>query len=187
MTFHELLANLDIRKSMPMARFSKVSQERFFIDALSYVEKAWGKFEKDYTEKYKTIWDKIILPERATSASAGYDIRCPINLDVKPGEMYTIPTGLRCKMLPNFVAVVVPRSSLGFKYGMQLVNTVGIIDADYAMAENEGHILLKIKADKEFEIKTGDRIAQCIFLPYGITTYDSAATKRTGGIGSTGQ
>ena len=69
---------------------------------------------------------------------------------------------------------------------MRLVNTCGIIDADYVYAENEGHILLKFVADKDFEIHEGDRIAQGVFLKYGVTVDDEAGGERKGGLGSTG-
>ena len=89
----------------------------------------------------------------------------------------------------TFLAVF-PRSGLGFKFRLQLNNTVGIIDADYFNAENEGHIMLKLYNDtieeKTVEISAGSGFAQGIFLPFGITTDDQAIEKRTGGFGSTG-
>ena len=87
-----------------------------------------------------------------------------------------------------FLAIF-PRSGLGFKFRLQLNNTVGIIDADYFGAENEGHIMLKVfndSADKAtVEIAQGTGIAQGIFLPFGITEDDDATDIRTGGFGST--
>lgn len=83
--------------------------------------------------------------------------------------------------------MVFPRSGLGFKYGMQLLNTVGIIDSDFYHAENEGHIMVKIKnpSDKFLILNDGDKFCQGVFLPFGITDFDNATAKRTGGFGST--
>jgi dUTP pyrophosphatase len=85
--------------------------------------------------------------------------------------------------------MVVPRSSLGFKYRMQLDNTVGIIDADYYESDNEGHIFIKITNDSKdaqtITLQAGDGFAQGIFLPYGITIDDEATQQRNGGFGST--
>lgn len=80
-----------------------------------------------------------------------------------------------------------PRSGLGFKHGMRLKNTVGIIDSDYYNADNEGHIMAKIDVDYGFIGEEGDRFMQGVFLPYGVTTDDNANGERTGGFGSTGK
>ena len=99
-----------------------------------------------------------------------------------------IPTGIRCKVQSNYVLQLYPRSSLGFKYGMELINTVGIIDSDYYEADNEGHIMIKIRPTvKQLQLKMGEKFAQGIFLPFGITRDDDVTTKRSGGIGSTGK
>ena len=82
-----------------------------------------------------------------------------------------------------------PRSGLGFKYRLQLNNTVGIIDSDYFGSDNEGHIMAKITNDsregKTLEINAGMGFMQGIFLEYGITVDDDASDIRNGGFGST--
>ena len=82
-----------------------------------------------------------------------------------------------------------PRSGLGFKYRIQLNNTMGVIDSDYYYSDNEGHIFVKITNDsnegKTVTVKQGDGFAQAIFIPYGITYSDDASTIRNGGMGST--
>ena len=69
-----------------------------------------------------------------------------------------------------------------------MVNTVSIIDSDYFYVNNEGHIFIKLKnnRDKPFVVNAGDRIVQGIFVPYGITVDDDVKDERRGGIGSTG-
>ena len=78
----------------------------------------------------------------------------------------------------RLVLAVFPRSSLGFKYRLQLNNTVGIIDSDYFFSDNEGHIFVKLtndtKEDKTVELAEGAGFAQEIFLPFGITEDDDA-------------
>ena len=86
--------------------------------------------------------------------------------------------------------MIYPRSGLGFKYKVQLYNTVGVIDSDYFNAKNEGHILVKIYNDSPDETKQlfldkGDAFVQGIFQPYGIVEDDNATAERTGGFGST--
>ena len=92
-------------------------------------------------------------------------------------------------MNEDWVLCIYPRSGLGFKFRLQLNNTVGIIDSDYFYSDNEGHIFIKITNDsregKTVELKTGDGFAQGIFMPYGITVDDETDGIRNGGFGST--
>lgn len=147
-----------------------------------------AKFEKVSEKQFKDQ-DLIKLPVRATAGSAGYDIISPYKIVLKPGETLTVATGLRCKIQNGWVLFILPKSGLGFKYRIQLDNTVGIIDSDYYNADNEGHIMVKITNDghegKTMEIEPGKAFAQGVFLPFGITEDDSASGERTGGFGST--
>lgn len=152
-----------------------------------------ARFEKVSFEQFsqmcndRAAYDSIELPKRATKGSAGYDFHMPFELTINPGETYKIPTGIRSEIADGWVLQIFPRSSLGFKYKLQLDNTVGIIDSDYYHADNEGHIIIKVtnNSDRVLELKQGDRFAQGIFIPYGITVDDESNEERTGGFGST--
>ncbi len=89
----------------------------------------------------------------------------------------------------DWVFTLYPRSGLGFKYRLQMNNTVGIIDSDYYNSDNEGHIFIKMTNDtnegKTVEVSQGTGFAQGIFLEYGITVDDEADGVRNGGLGST--
>ena len=116
---------------------------------------------------------------------------CPFPCSLKPGETVKIPTGVRVRMEEDWVLSLYPRSGLGFKYRLQLNNTVGIIDSDYYYSDNEGHIFAKLTNDsnegKALSLNAGDGFMQGIFLPYGITEDDAADGTRNGGFGSTGR
>ena len=161
-----------------VAQFYKVSFEEF--------KKAFENMENDTVQ---AMYDEIKLPKRATQGSAGYDFFVPYELVLKPNETAKIPTGIRAKMQPNWVLKLYPRSGLGFKYRLQLNNTVGIIDSDYYFSDNEGHIFAKITNDtnenKTIELKKYDGFMQGIFIEYGITVDDDASEVRNGGFGST--
>ena len=137
----------------------------------------------------------IALPRRATAGSAGYDFICPMDVHLAPGEAVTIPTGIRCEMQPGWVLMLFPRSGLGFKHQVRLANTVGVIDADYFHAANEGHIMVRLAngqspctADSHaVTIRKGERFCQGIFLPHGLAEEDEVTADRTGGFGSTGK
>ena len=170
-----------------IARFEKVSFAEFekcYEDVIRERE-AGQEIPKDAG----AVYDAIVLPRRATAGSAGYDFFATLDVTLQPGESVKIPTGIRAYMEQGWVLMLYPRSGLGFKYRMQLANTVGVIDSDYYGSDNEGHIQIKITNDsrdgKVLQIKTGDAFAQGVFTEYGITEDDAVETTRNGGFGST--
>lgn len=165
-----------------IAKFEKVSIEQFregWTDAFG---------EVDETE-LQEIYEAVRLPKRATAGSAGYDFFAPACIKLAPGETVKIPTGVRVWMEPEWVLKCYPRSGLGFKFRLQLNNTVGIIDSDYYYSDNEGHIFAKLTNDsnegKTMEVKAGEGFMQGIFVEYGITLDDDVTEVRNGGFGST--
>lgn len=165
-----------------IAKFHKVSIRQFQQD--------WGDtFGKEGIEQVEKIYENIKLPKRATAGSAGYDFYAPKDVVLSPGATMKIPTGIRVEMEHGWVLKCYPRSGLGFKYRLQLNNTVGIIDSDYFYSDNEGHIFAKITNDsnekKVVEIKAGEGFMQGIFVEYGITVDDDVTEVRNGGFGST--
>ena len=161
-----------------IAKFEKVSYEQFK-----------SGFDDKTDDEIKSLYEDIKLPKRATKGSAGYDFFAPFDIVLAPGKTIKIPTGIRAQMEDNYVLKLYPRSGLGFKYRLQLNNTVGIIDSDYYYSDNEGHIFAKITNDsnenKTVEIKKETGFMQGIFVEYGITIDDDATETRNGGFGST--
>ena len=158
-----------------VARFMHVSPRRFCED--------WRDAFGD-----AVVPELPPLPRRATAGSAGYDFFSPLAFSLAPGECLRIPTGVRARIADGWVLMLFPRSGLGFKYRLQLNNTVGIVDADYFGARNEGHIFIKLTnaGDRPVSVGVGEAFAQGVFLPFGLTEDDDARGQRTGGFGSTG-
>lgn len=132
-----------------------------------------------------------IMPSYATVGSAGMDLRACIEkpLTIKAGQIAKVPTGIAIQ-IPNRYAggFIFPRSGLSSKYGISLINCVGVIDSDYI-----GEIICPVvnHGDKDFIVNPGDRIAQLVFMPvYNATLIqveDLQETERgSGGFGSTG-
>ncbi len=165
-----------------IAKFHKVSEEQFTKDMKD-------EFPQMAIEEIKKVYQDVKLPKRATKGSAGYDFYAPFSISLKPGETIKVPTGIRVEMENGWVLKCYPRSGLGFKYRLQLNNTVGIIDSDYFYSDNEGHMFSKItndsREDKMVIIEKGSGFMQGIFVEYGITVDDDAASVRNGGFGST--
>lgn len=165
-----------------VARFEKVSFEQFLND---YKD----TFPILSNEDIKKIYEGIKMPKRATVGSAGYDFFAPVDILLEPSQTVKIPTGIRSYIEPGYVLEIYPRSGLGFKYRLQLNNTVGIIDADYYNSKNEGHIFIKITNDsnegKTVSVPAGDGFAQGIFKEFFVTFDDDTQGIRDGGFGST--
>ena len=165
-----------------IAQFHKVSEGQF----LEGMKDVFPQLEE---KEIQEIYQSLKLPRRATTGSAGYDFYSPVDFDLQPGESLKMPTGIRAQMEEGWVLKVYPRSGLGFKYRLQLNNTVGIIDSDYFYSDNEGHIFIKITNDsregKTLHVDKGTGFAQGIFVEFGITVDDDAAALRNGGMGST--
>lgn len=159
-----------------VAMFEKVSAAQFIKD--------W-----DLGGNAEEIYNNIKLPARATIGSAGYDFFAPCDITLNPGETIKIPTGIRAKIDDGYVLQLYPRSGLGFKFRLQMNNTVGIIDSDYYGSNNEGHIFCKITNDtnenKTLHIKSGEGFCQGIFCQYFLTYDDNSNSIRNGGMGST--
>lgn len=164
-----------------IAQFEKVSLEQF--------KSAWKNTFLASDAEIERIYNDIKLPLRATSGSAGYDFFVPEEFLLKPNETVVVPTGVRVKIDEGWFLSVLPKSGLGFKFRLQLDNTVGIIDSDYYYSDNEGHIFVKMTnnclVQKNVELKKGAQFCQGIFMPFGITYDDEATGVRNGGFGST--
>lgn len=150
----------------------------------------------DIVQYIKSCYDNITLPKRKTQYSAGYDFSCPFNIDLRPGEIIKIPTGIKAHMPENLFLSINIRSSLGIKRQLRICNSVGIIDCDYYdNPSNEGDIIIALKDERSNDtpsyifnkIKANECIVQGIFLPYYITENDNSTEIRVGGIGSTSE
>ena len=129
------------------------------------------------------------LPSRATAQSAGYDVRsAEADLELQPGEIRAVSTGLIMELPPRVECQVRPRSGLAARFGITLPNSPGTIDPDY---RGELKVLLQNGGPAPVAIKRGERIAQLVFARFeapevveaeGLTETD----RGQGGFGSTG-
>jgi len=137
------------------------------------------------------VGTEIPLPEPATAASAGIDLRAVIDAPVtlEPGQSLLISTGLAIHIGdPGYCAVILPRSGLGHKQGIVLGNLVGLIDADY-----QGPLMISCwnRGSAPYTIAPGDRIAQLLFLPiahaqFRVVEQFAASQRGSGGFGHSG-
>jgi len=130
------------------------------------------------------------LPNYETLLSAGMDIRAFIDepVTIKSLERVLIKTGLYIELNKGYEAQVRPRSGLSLKKGITVLNSPGTIDADY---RGEVGIILINLSNEDFEILSGDRIAQMVVSKYERVEWELSQsidkTKRgIKGFGSTG-
>ena len=131
------------------------------------------------------------LPEYATAASAGMDLRAAIagELVLQPGDAELVPSGLSIHVAdPGLCALVLPRSGLGHRHGIVLGNGTGLIDADY-----QGPLLISVwnRGREAFRIRPGDRIAQLVLAPIvraklKVVESFAGSARGEGGFGHTG-
>ena len=171
-------------------RFEKVSFEQYLK-----AQTEGRNYTIDEIEDIRKEYDNIKLPKRATVGSAGYDFFSPIpfRLSTKTNGEYPqsikLPTGIRVLLDNDKVLECYPRGGHGFKFRLQLDNTVGIIDSDYYYSDNEGHIFAKLtidaKEDKEVTVNVGEAFMQGIIKQFFLTEDDTTLDVRNGGFGST--
>lgn len=147
---------------------------------------------KDVCRKHPD--EEIKLPTKGTRYSAGYDFYSNESVMISPQETYPFHTDIKVKLEKDEFLMIVPRSSIGIKKHLMLMNTVAIIDSDYYNNEdNDGNIILALYNYYNYGvswIENGERIAQGIVCKYVNSTEDlshSTTKKRKGGIGSTGK
>lgn len=193
---------------MKFERVSRLTWNEFFKNTAS-IRGYMMDTDEDHHISQEAIdkaYANIKLPQRATAGSAGYDFYAPIGISALPMtdlqfspsyRKYIIPTGIKVDMdeCPVYtknepyipVLQLYPRSSYGTKYGMHLLNTVGIIDRDYYNnPKNEGHILVMAEFHDKVIIEPGDAFCQGVFLLALLTENDEPVeSERTGGFGST--
>jgi dUTP pyrophosphatase len=138
------------------------------------------------------IGTDLPLPKRATSGSAGLDLRACIDqaIDLPPGATELIPTGIAIHLAdPGLAALIVPRSGLGHRHGIVLGNLVGLIDSDY-----QGELLISCwnRGQKPFRIEPGERIAQLVVVPvlpveFEVVESFEQSRRGAGGFGHTGR
>lgn len=147
------------------------------------------KFEVVRKEFRKYPEVEIILPKKGSKNAMAYDFYSPIDIIVEPMKPTLIMTDVKAKMDTNEGLLLNVRSSMG-KIPIIIACSQGWIDSDYYSNENNdgniGVMLLNL-SNEPYYIKTGDRIAQGMFIEYLPSGNGNTQEERIGGYGSTGK
>lgn len=130
------------------------------------------------------------LPKYATEGSAGLDVHAFLEepIVLKPLERRIISTGLYLEIPKGYEIQVRARSGMSIKHGITLINAVGTIDSDY---RGELGIPLINLSNEDYEIKSGDKVAQIILAKYEHLEFSLEESledtdRNDGGFGHTG-
>jgi len=128
------------------------------------------------------------LPRHAKPGDAGLDLTSRDAVNIRPGEIRFVGTGVSVEIPDGHFGLIAPRSGLACKHGITFANTPGIIDSGY---RGEIKVALHNVGEKEYAVHRDERICQLIILPYEhcscIEVDELSETERgDGGFGSTG-
>ncbi|APC25798.1 dUTPase [Only Syngen Nebraska virus 5] len=134
----------------------------------------------------KKLVDNATIPTRGSEGAAGYDISSVGDIVIPALGRAAVSTGISIRVPDGTYGRIAPRSGLAYKYGIDVL--AGVIDKDF---RGEVKVILYNTSERDYIVKTGDRIAQLILEQ--IVTPDVAVvleledTERgAGGFGSTG-
>lgn len=137
----------------------------------------------------KQLDKNLPVPEYAYEGDAGCDLYSRINVKLKPGERYLVPTGIAIAIPKGYAGFVQPRSGLAAKHGISLVNAPGLIDSDYRGEIKV--IMINLDPKETFEVKRGDKIAQLVIqkvenVSFKVVDELEETGRGSGGFGSSG-
>lgn len=134
----------------------------------------------------KKLNDNLIIPSKGSIDSAGYDLYINENIQIEPYQTLFIGLGFAIEIPRGYYAMIVPRSSVG-RDGISLMNTIGVIDADY-----RGEVKAILKSNNALPIRysKGKALLQMIIMPVTLTKIEvvtelSTTERGVGGFGST--
>ena len=130
-----------------------------------------------------------VIPTYAKPGDAGADLYSISELVLAPGERALVKTGIAIALPNGYVGLVHPRSGLGLKNGISVVNTPGTIDSGYR--GEIGVVLINHDLHESFQVKKGDRIAQLVIqkvenAQFKVVNQLPESERAAGGYGSTG-
>ncbi|KAL6120517.1 deoxyuridine 5 triP nucleotidohydrolase [Nucleospora cyclopteri] len=109
------------------------------------------------TVKFYKIKKEAVVPKRHTEGAAGYDLCSQQNVAIHPSECVTIKTGLFIDLEKDLFGMIVARSGLSFKHGIEIKNS-------YVKDREEICIHLQNNGTEPFQVEKFMRVAQLVFI-----------------------
>lgn len=140
--------------------------------------------------KFKPMVSNFVPPTYGTPGSAGFDIpnantHSMEHHDIDTGGVVSLKLGFCAAVPTGYVGLIFPRSSAGSNFGIELVNTVGVIDSDF---RDEWQVKFTYKRCLNGALSK-PALFQCVVVPVNQVSIDIVGdldeTDRNGGWGST--
>jgi dUTP pyrophosphatase len=125
----------------------------------------------------------------SSPGAAGFDLAAAEDVEIPPGAIRLIGTGLVVGVPEGHFLAIIARSSTPYKRGLVVANSVGVIDSDYRGPTDEVKIQVLNVSAAAVVVRFGERLAQGIVLPAPRVEFEEAAPDAVsrGGFGSTGR
>ena len=139
--------------------------------------------------RVKRLHDDVPLPRYESTGAAAFDLAANADVDVPPGGVALVPTGLVVEVPPGMFLGIFARSSTPLKRGLMVANGVGVVDPDYCGPADEVKVAVMNFTANTVSVRRGDRIAQGMFLATPRVAWEEAdelGTESRGGFGGTG-
>jgi dUTP pyrophosphatase len=110
---------------------------------------------------FKKTHPEALLPRRNNSNDTGYDLFAVEDVTIPSKGDGVVPTGIQVAKVPeNIWYLILPRSGMGFKHGIQ--PHLGVIDNGY-----RGDLGVKLYnfSNTDHKVLRGDRVAQIAYFP----------------------
>jgi len=139
--------------------------------------------------RIKPLHPKLIMPTKGSNGAGGYDLYMPEEGSIPQNDTITVNLGFAAEVPEGYIALLLPRSSAGAKFGIELNNTAGVIDSDY---RGEWKAVLKTKNGESYSWPAGDRLLQFVLIPVINVTLErvdslTETLRGDGGFGSSGK
>jgi dUTP pyrophosphatase len=141
------------------------------------------------TVRIRRLREDVELPRYETGDAAAFDLAASADVEVPPGRVALVPTGLIVEVPGGTFLGIFARSSTPLRRGLMVANGVGVIDPDYCGPDDEVKIAVMNFTDRVVTVRRGDRIAQGMLLPSPRVRWQEADELRSGsrgGFGATG-
>ena len=139
--------------------------------------------------RIKPLHPNFTKPSKGTGGAGAYDLFMPVSGNIPENGICKIGLGFAAEVPEDHVALIVPRSGIGAKYGIELNNTCGVIDSDY---RGEWIATFRTKDGKELKWEANERLLQFLIVPVVAVTLDvvdelTDTDRGAGGFGSSGK
>lgn len=139
--------------------------------------------------RIKPLHPHFKTPTRNSDGAAAYDLYMPVAGEVdKDNQVKIVGLGFAAEIPKGHVGLILPRSGVGVREGLELNNTCGVIDSDY---RGEWKVAVRTKGDKGFRWQKHDRLFQLVIIQHSVFDFEivdelETTLRGAGGFGSTG-